>query len=113
MVARLYWWPGCHKDSTKYARGCEHCQRNNPSTQKPYDFLKPLSAPQASFRHLTLDFIGPLPTCRVRDYSYRYILQVVDRLTKRIWIIPMERLTAYETAQAFINNVVRLAGREI
>lgn len=110
MVTRQYWWPGCHNDSTKYARGCEHCQRNNPSTQKPYGFLKPLPAPQASFRHLTLDFVGPLPICKVRDYSYRYILQVVDRLTKRVWIIPIEHPTAKETAESFLNYVVRFAG---
>ncbi|KAI0998307.1 hypothetical protein K3495_g9885 [Podosphaera aphanis] len=84
LVTRQYWWPGCHKDASKYARGCESCQRNNPSSQKPYGFLKPLPPPKASFRHLTLDFIGPLPTYKVRDFSYRYILQVVDRLTKRV-----------------------------
>ena len=31
LVNRNYWWPGCHKDCIKYARGCEACQRNNPS----------------------------------------------------------------------------------
>lgn len=107
---RSYWWPECHKDCIKYARGCESCQRNNPSNQKPYGFLQSLPAPQAPFRHLTLDFIGPLPPCQVRDYRFRFILQVVDRLTKRVWIIAMERLTARETAEAFLNHVVRFAG---
>lgn len=109
-VTRQYWWPKCHKDIVKYARGCENCQRNNPSNQKPYGFLSPLPAPQASFRHLTLDFIGPLPICKIRGFSYRYILQVVDRLTKRVWIIPVERPTAKETAESFVNHVVRFAG---
>ena len=110
LLNRQFWWPDCHKDCIKYARGCESCQKNNPSTQKPYGFLQPLPAPEAAFRHLTLDFIGPLPICLVRDYSYRFILQVVDRLTKRVWIIPIERPTARETAEAFLNNVVRFAG---
>ena len=72
--------------------------------------MKPLAAPEAAFRHLTLDFVGPLPICKIRDYNYRYVLQVVDRLTKRVWIIAVERLTASETAEAFLNNVVRFAG---
>lgn len=110
LLFRRYWWPSCHKDCIKYARGCEACQRNNPSTHKPYGFLQPLPAPEAAFRHLTLDFIGPLPMCFIRDFKYRYILQVVDRLTKRVWIVPIERITARETAEAFINNVVRFAG---
>lgn len=67
-------------------------------------------APSAAFRHLTLDFVGPLPTCNIRNFNYRYILQVVDRLTKRVWIIALERPTARDTAEAFLNNVVRFAG---
>lgn len=110
MLSRRFWWPNCHKDCVKYARGCESCQRNNPSVQKPYGLLQPLPAPKASFRHLTLDFVGPLPVCKIRDYNYRFILQVVDRLTKRVWIIAVERPTARETAEAFLNNVVRFAG---
>lgn len=110
MLIRRFWWPGCHKDCKIYARGCESCQRNNLSIQKRHGFLKPLPAPKAAFRHLTLVFIGPLPICKVRDFNYRFILQVVDRLTKRVWIIPLERPTACETAEAFLNNVVRFAG---
>ena len=110
LVNRSYWWPEFHKDCVKYARGCEACQRNNPSVQKPYGLLQPLQPPECSFRHLTLDFIGPLPLCQVRDYKYRFILQIVDRLTKRVWIAPLERPTAHETAEAFLNNVIRFAG---
>ena len=66
--------------------------------------------PKASFRHLTLDFVGPLPICNVRNFTYRFILQVVDRLTKRVWIIPLERPTAKDTAEAFLSNVVRFVG---
>ncbi|KAI0996376.1 hypothetical protein K3495_g11804 [Podosphaera aphanis] len=28
MISRRYWWPNCHKDSKKYARGCEACCQN-------------------------------------------------------------------------------------
>lgn len=110
LLSRRYWWPSCHKDCSKYARGCEQCQRNNPSTQKPYGYLQPIPAPEAAFRHLTLDFVGPLPICHIRDFKYRFILQVVDRLTKRVWIIALEKITARDTAEAFLNNVVRFAG---
>lgn len=111
LLKRNYWWPECHKDCTKYARGCEACQRNNPSVRKPYGLLQPLAAPNAAFRHLTLDFIGPLPVSKSRGYNFRYILQVVDRLTKRVWIAALERPTARETAEAFLENVVRFSGK--
>lgn len=110
LISRTYWWPHLHKDTTKYARGCESCQRNNPSTQKPYGWLRPLEAPQHAFRHLTLDYVGPLPACKIRGFEYRYILQVVDRLTKRIWVIATETMTARETAAALLANVFRFSG---
>lgn len=110
LLNRRYWWPGCQKDCKTYARGCEGCQRNNPSVQKSYGSLQPLPAPETAFRHLTIDFLGPLPTCKIRDYSYRFILQVVDRLTKRVWIIPLERPSARETAGAFLEHVIRFPG---
>lgn len=34
----------------------------------------------------------------------------MDRLTKRVWIIPTEWLTAQDTAEAFLAHVVRFAG---
>lgn len=110
LLSRNFWWLGCYQDYRKYARGCEACQRNNPSTQKPYGFLKLLPAPEAAFRHLPLDFIGPLPICKNRHYNYRFILQAVDRLTKRVWLVPLERPTAHETAEALLNNVIRFTG---
>ena len=110
LLSQKYWWPDCHKDSTKYARGCESCQRNNPSTQRPYGYLHPLPAPQQAFRHLTLDFVGPLPPCTIRGFTYRYILQIVDRLTKRVWAIATETMTARETASSFLNHVFRFSG---
>ena len=109
-LSRRFWWPNCHKDSTRYARGCEACQRNNPNTRRPYGQLQPLEPPQSAFRHLTLDYIGPLPECKVRGYTYRYILQVIDRLTKRAWITPTETTTARETALALRDNVFRFCG---
>lgn len=105
-IHRTYWWPGNHKDAVKYAQGCESCQRNNPSTLRPYGYLQPLPAPQQSFRHLTLDFVGPLP----ESHGYRHILHVVDRLTKRVWVIPVKGMTARETATAIRDNVIRFAG---
>lgn len=70
LVNRNHWWPNCHKDCIKYARGCEACQRNNPSTPKPYGFLQPLPAPKRAFRHLTLEFVGPLPICKEEAMNF-------------------------------------------
>ena len=35
---------------------------------------------------------------------------MVDRLTKRVWIMALERSSAQETAEIFINNFVRFGG---
>lgn len=69
-----------------------------------------MPALEAAFWHLTLDFVGPLPICHIRDSKYKFILQVVYRLTKRVWIIALEKITARDTPEAFLNNVARFAG---
>ena len=35
---------------------------------------------------------------------------MVDRLTKRVWIIPLERPSAQDTAEAFLSHIIRFAG---
>jgi hypothetical protein len=57
-----------------------------------------------------MDFIGPLPECTYLGYTYRFILVVVDRLTKRVFYIPTKRTTALETAEAFYAYVFRFDG---
>ena len=98
------------QDSGRYARNCPSCHRNNFSTRKPIGLLHPLEPPQQAFRHLTLDFIGPLPTSEHRGQRFKHILQVVDRLTKRIWLIPMVTIDASTTASAFTEYVFRFCG---
>lgn len=109
ILCRSFWWPNYHKDCIKYTQGCESCQRNKPSVQKPYGFLQPLATPESAFRHLILGFIGLFPICQIRDFIYCFILQVVDSLTKRLWIVVIERLLAEETAEAFVNNIFPFA----
>lgn len=110
LISRTYWWPSLHKDCAKFARGCRSCHRNNPSTRQPHGLLQPLAPPNHPFRHLTLDFVGPLPISLYKGQHYRYILTVVDRLTKRSWFIPTEGMTAEETMQALVDNVFRFSG---
>ena len=110
LLRRSYFWPSMHVDVTRFCRGCESCGRNNFSTRKPFGLLHPLEPPQKAFRHLTLDFMGPLPESRFHGEDCRFILQVVDRLTKRVWLVPMSKISAYATARAFIEHVFRFAG---
>lgn len=110
LINRAYWWPLLHKDCSQYARGCRSCGRNNPATQPPHGHLQPLSPPSLPFRHLTLDFVGPLPASRHQARLFRYLLTVVDRLTKRSWFIPMENMTAEETMRALVDHVFRFSG---
>lgn len=37
-------------------------------------------------------------------------MQIVDQLTKQVWIIPLERPNAREAAEAFLGHVIRFTG---
>ena len=110
ILRRCYYWPTMITDIRNYCHGCPSCARNNYTTRKPFGLLKPLDPPSQAFRHLTLDFIGPLPASQYRNQKHRYVLQVVDRLTKRVWLVPLEEIDAKSTAEAFVEYVFRFSG---
>lgn len=80
-----YYWPNMRRDlEFGYVKGCEDCARRKLGTSKKYGPLHPLPVPDARFKSVALDFIGPLP----EDNGYNCILTMTDRLGADIQIIP-------------------------
>ncbi|GJP69448.1 hypothetical protein CLOP_g460, partial [Closterium sp. NIES-67] len=70
--------------------------------------LQPLDPPERPWQHFTMDYMSGLPAGPSRNNA---ILVVVDRLTKMAHFIAcQQKITAEQTAQLFIANVIRLHG---
>ena len=107
LVKRNYWWPGLGKTVEDYVKSCDTCARAKPPHHKPHGLLHPLDIPNGPWQSVSMDFITGLPVSR----GFDAILVVVDRLTKMSHFIACHTtVTADQTAQLYINNVVRLHG---
>ncbi len=92
------------QDIVKFCKQCMKCQQNKVMTQKQYGLLQPLENPQRAFDHVTMDFIGPLPTT-ARGFDMTFT--VVDRFSRLVRFVPcMMTCTAADVAQLFWDHWV-------
>jgi hypothetical protein len=107
-VARHYYWPQLPRDVQQFVSSCDTCQRMKSSKQKSQGLLHPLPIPDRPWQHVSLDFVTGLPLTTSR---HNQILVVVDRFSKMAHFFPCnESITADQTAQLFVNEIVRMHG---
>ncbi|GJP47876.1 hypothetical protein CLOM_g7051 [Closterium sp. NIES-68] len=108
MLQRNYYWPNMADDVRKYVSSCTACQIMKSSHQRAAGLLQPLDPPERPWQHVTMDYVTGLPAGPSGNDA---ILVVVDRLTKMAHFIACQQtITAEQTAQLFIANVIRLHG---
>ncbi|GJP56686.1 hypothetical protein CLOM_g15741 [Closterium sp. NIES-68] len=107
-IWRNYYWPNMADDVRKYVSSCTACQIMKSSHQRAAGLLQPLDPPERPWQHVTMDYVTGLPAGPSGNDA---ILVVVDRLTKMAHFIACQQtITAEQTAQLFITNVIRLHG---
>ena len=103
-----YYWKIMRKTIHDYVNGCRICQQTKSRNHKPFGFLQPLDPPKTKWTELTMDFIVPLPKTKNNKDG---ILNVVDRLSKMIRLIPITiSVDALEVAQLFKEHIYRSHG---
>ena len=107
LISRDYIWVGLRRDVELYVAGCDVCQRSKPSHQRSHPQLHPLEVAKVPWRHISMDFIEPLPTAN----GFNSILVIVDRLTKWSVFVPTyTTLSARGLASLFISHIVSQHG---
>ena len=102
IMTRNYYWPGMTHSIKQFVRNCRPCHRAKASREKYHGSLKPLPIPERRWAHISIDFVVGLPLSN--DYYGRKcinIMVVTDRLTKMVKYIPMDGISAEDTAKAF------------
>jgi len=92
-VAERGWWPTMKSDIINYVKSCELCQsvRKGPRQQvaiMPHYVGKPM-------QDIAIDIIGPGP---VTPNGNRYILSIIDLVTRWAEAIPMKTMSGDEIA---------------
>lgn len=108
FVTAKYYWKKMGKEIEQYVRTCEKCQRNKTRQSKPPGLLHSLPIPETRWTEISMDYITKLP---VGPKGYNAIWVIVDRLTKRIMLIPcVEEMTAEEAAEICVREYQKLHG---
>jgi hypothetical protein len=108
-IVNKFYWPKMITRIQNYCTSCLSCQRNKASTVKPLGQMQPLTTPTNRWESISMDFVTALPPSGKEEYDA--ILTVVDRLTKRVHLIPTHKTaTAKDTATLILAHVVKLHG---
>jgi hypothetical protein len=104
LVQREYYWLSMHDDVAKYCQTCSVCASCKDQPSKSKTELTITSQPQEPWQQVEMDLkgpIGPQPTAR----GNRYLLVVVDLLTRSAEMIPLPNKSAKTVANALVNEV--------
>ena len=108
LARRDYYWPTLRQDVESYVRSCDTCQRTKATNQPKFGLLQSLPIPEQRWEDISMDFIGPLP---LSPQGHDAITVFVDRLTKRVHLIPSKTTdSAEDIAKIFVREIYRLHG---
>ena len=104
-VKQRFWWPGFKDDVQLFIKCCLECQkRRNPAQTHRHSLVE--WKPSYPFHHISLDFMGPLPTSR----GNKVILLIGDHFTKWYEAVPLPDQRATTTASALIEHWISRFG---
>lgn len=105
IVGQKYVWPHMSKDIVSWVKHCIPCQQSKVTRHNkflPADFV----IPDARFKHVHLDIVGPLPLSE----GQRYLLTMTDRYSRWPEAAPMVDMEATTVARAFYETWIARYG---
>jgi len=101
-VRKLFYWPRLLTDVRDYCRSCVTCQRRKSHPKRPSHPLQQ-DAIGEPMQKITLDLLG---FDHATERGNRYLLVVVDSLTKWVEAVPLQDERAETVAQALVEHIV-------
>lgn len=97
-----YKWKNMMETVSSYIEKSDKCQRNKITvhTKMP---LKVTSTAKEPFEKISMDIVGPI---QVSEKGHKYILTIMDDLTKYAEAVPIKNADSFTVAEAFVTNFV-------
>lgn len=93
LITQKYFWPSMNADIGCWTRTCILCQKSK--IQRHTHSNVGSFPPTERFQHLHIDIVGPLPTT---PQGHRYLVTMIDRLTRWPEAIPTDEISAVRIA---------------
>jgi len=101
LLRERFWWKSMKQDIENFVRKCEICIRFNVDRSAQKGLLHPIPPPEKSFEIVGIDLIEEFPLSPSKN---RYLMVVVDYLTKWCELIPMPSKSASITSRCFLES---------
>ncbi len=96
------WWPGMVRDTEIYIKSCHGCLTRKSPSKNARANLKPIESGPEPFSYVQMDIKGPLP---LTLNGNRFILVLVDTMTKFVTCKPLKTQDTNSTAEAFLEII--------
>lgn len=106
-VKRNYTWKNMRTDVENFVRGCHSCNLSKFNRHPQTPAMKISTVADRVFQRIYWDVVGPLP---VSSNGSRYILSILDDLTRFLVVIPLTDHTAETIAHAMVTRFVCIFG---
>lgn len=105
MLYQRFYWTDMRQDVINFIKTCIPCQQNK-SCRLPQLPIHLIKEPDHRFKHIHLDLIGKLSG----DPEYSYTLNIRDRFTGYLTVIPLIESNSETILNAFITNYISKFG---
>ena len=103
LTTSMYFDRNAAKWFREYIEHCPACQLNQTKRHRPYGELNPIHSTPVPFDTIAIDFVVGLPESTYRGKIVNALLNVMDKYSKRILIIPgKDTYTAKDWAIALL-----------
>ena len=103
-----FYWKNMKQDVDEYIAECEECGQNKHSTHHNKAPFQETNLPVVPMEHLQTDFAGPFQAAQT--HPYRFVLSIVDVLSRFVRMVPCKEDTAQAAIDAIINQWVCIFG---
>ena len=104
LIRREYLWLSMVNDVKEYCKSCIACAHSHPAPSRPSVPFTVTSQPQERWQDIAMDIKGPFGK-KPTNNGNRYVLVVVDLLTRAAEMIPIPNKSAKTVASGLIRNV--------
>ena len=100
-IYQRFYWPGMQKTIKFWIKSCEVCASQHSPKNRKLGELFPLNVPMTAGHTISMDILGPLS---ITERNNRYVLVIIDHLTKWIELVAISNCNATTISQSFIDN---------